>query len=157
MALTEDYTFKLGDSGVVLNTDAVYPFADVTSVKGLDSAPFRTSSRDHEGDDGGYMDAEFEKARDIIIGGTLYDTTDHMEAFLDSLKANWAPSKVQVPFYFKPPGKSERLLLVKPLGIKYDWDAMRRSNQVDFQLGAYAEDPRIYDSTLITVNLSLGA
>jgi len=157
MALTEDFTFKLGDSGVVLNTDAIYPFVDAENVKGLDSAPFRTSSRDHEGDEGGFMDAEFEKGRDIVIDGTAYATTDGMEDFLDQLKANWAPSKVQVPFYFKPPGKNERMLLVKPLGMRYDWSTMRRTNQVSIQLGAFAEDPRIYDSTLINVNLPLGA
>lgn len=157
MALTEDFTFRLGDAGVILNGTASLPFVDVENVKGLDSATFRTTERDHEGDDGGFMDAEYEKGRDIVLDGTIYASGDAMETYLDSLKENWAPSKVQVPFYFKAPGVNERLLFVKPLGIRYDWSSFRRTNQAPVQFGAYAEDSRIYDSTLLMATLPLGA
>jgi hypothetical protein len=46
MALTEDLTFKLTDTGVVLNSSVVQPFVDITKVTGLDSAPYRTTERD---------------------------------------------------------------------------------------------------------------
>lgn len=158
MALTDDLSFRLGDTGVILNTDSSgLPFVDIDSVKGFDSAPFRTTQRDHEGDEGGFMDAEFEKGRDLVLGGTLYCDTGTMESFLDSLKANWAPSRVQVPLYYKAPGVNERKLLVKPLGVRYDWDSLRRTGECPVQFGAYAEDPRIYDSTQLSVTMSLGA
>lgn len=158
MALTDDLSFRLGSAGVILNTDSTgFPFVDIDSVKGLDSAPFRTTQRDHEGDDGGFIDAEFERGRDIVLGGTLYALTGSFETYVDSLKANWAPSATQIPFYLKAPGVSERYLLVKPLGIRYDWTALRRTGMAEIQFSAFAEDPRIYDVTQTTKTINLGA
>jgi hypothetical protein len=157
MALTDELSFRLGDTGVILNTDAGFPFVDIDSVKGLDSAPFRMTQRDHEGDDGGYIDAEFEKGRDIVLSGTAYTDTALMEQYLDSLKYNWAPSTSLIPFYFKSPGRPERFLYVKPLGVRYDWDTMRRLGQAAVQFSAFAEDPRIYELTAITAVINLGA
>lgn len=156
--LTEELTWRLGDTGVILNTDSEsLPFVDIDDVRGFDSAPFRETQRDHEGDDGGFIDAEFEKGRDIILGGRIYTNSSTMETYLDSLKANWSPSRTQVPLYFKSPGVNERLLLVKPLGVNYNWTALRRNGQADIQFKAFAEDPRIYDNALFSQNLSLGA
>lgn len=158
MVLTNDLTFVLNDTGVILNESVATPFVDIYSVKGLNSAPFRTTERDHEGDDGGFMDAEFEKGRDVILTGTLYADTSVMETYLDLLKANWAPSTTQVPFYFKSPGVFERVLFVKPMGVNYDWTVDRRLGIADVQFSCFAEDPRIYSSTLLTAGpLSLGA
>ncbi len=154
MALTEDLTFKLGDSGIILNTDSVgLPFVDVLIVSGLDSAPYRETRRDHEGTDGGFMDAEFEKGRDIIITGDIISNSDSTEDYLDSLKANFAPSTTLVPFYFKSPGVVERLALVKPLGCRYDWDQIRRTGQARVQFKMYAEDPRLYSVSETNVNI----
>lgn len=157
MPLTDDFTWRLGDTGVILNSDVTATFVDIENVKGYDSAPFRTTERDHEGDDGGFMDAEFEKGRDIVLDGTIYGSADTLESYLDSLKENWAPSRVQIPLYVKAPGVTERVLFGKPLGIKYDWSAARRTSQITVQFGFYAEDPRIYDASLLTANLPLGA
>lgn len=157
MALTEDLTFKLGNDGVVLNANSsVAPFIDVDEVDGLDSAPFRETKRDWEGNDGGFMDAEFEKGRSIIIGGTIYGDVDTLETYLDSLKANWAPSRVLVPFYFKAPGVAERVLFVKPGGVRYRWQTIRRTGRVDVQFSMFAEDPRIYTATLTTLAVPVG-
>lgn len=154
MALTEELTFKLGDTGVVLNTDsASVPFVDIVEVVGLDSAPYRVTERDHEGTDGGFMDAEFERGRPITLSGTAYTTTGTAEAYLDSLKANYAPSTALVPFYYKAPGIDERVLFVKPLGCRYDWEQMRRTGCTRVQFRMYAEDPRLYASTLTTANI----
>lgn len=158
MTLTDDLSFKLGDTGVVLNTDAMgYPFVDIDKVTGFDSAPFRETQRDHEGDDGGYMDAEFEKGRDVILSGTLYALGDAFETFVDSLKENWGPSRTLIPLYVKAPGVGERFLYVKPLGVRYDWTALRRRGQADIQFKAFAEDPRIYDSQSTPAQINLGA
>lgn len=160
MPLTEELTFMLSDTGVVLNTDsASVPFVDIVEVEGLDNAPYRESQRDHEGTDGGFMDAEFERGRTIILTGTAYATTETAEAYLDSLKANFAPSSSLVPFYFKAPGVDERVLFVKPLGCRYNWEQMRRTGCTRMLFRMFAEDPRLYSSTLSSsvVPFSTGA
>lgn len=160
MALTEDLTFKLGDSGVILNSDSSgVPFVDVISVVGLDNAPYRETRREHEGADGGFMDAEFERGRDVLLNVDIYTDSGTMESYLDSLKANFAPSTSLVPFYFKAPGVDERLIYVKPLGLKYDWEQLRRTGQARGQFKMFAEDPRIYTANeqSETIPFSAGA
>lgn len=147
MPLSEDYTFKLGDTGVVLNTEAVTPFVDITRIIGFDSADARETIREWEGNDGTFMDAEFEKGRNVVLEGSLYADTDAIEMFLDSLKENWAVRRDLTPLYFKPAGVDERALLVKPLGIRYDWESARRWGETRVQFRAFAEDPRIYSGS----------
>lgn len=156
--LTSDLTFQLGATGMLLNGDAVSPFVDVYSAKGFDSAPFRMTQREREGDDGGYMDAIWERGRDIVLTGQVIATVSTIEPYLDDLKENWAPSSVLIPLYFRAPGVNERFLYVKPLGCKYDWDAARRTGCCDIQLSAFAEDPRIYDNVgFQSLTIPLGA
>lgn len=158
MALTEDLTFMLGDDGVILNTDTSgIPFVDVISVVGLDNAPYRETRREHEGTDGGFMDAEFERGRDVVINADVYADTSTMESYLDSLKYNYAPSRVLLPFYFKAPGVDERLLYVKPLGFKYDWEQLRRTGRARAQFRLFAEDPRIYTSLESSTDIAFSA
>lgn len=157
MPLTEDYTYMLGDSGVVLNTTNIATnFVDILKVQGLDNAPIRTTERDHEGTDGGFMDAEFEKGRPVVLEGTVYAINGPMEPFLDTLKSNWAPSTTPIPFYFKKPGVAERMMFIKPLGCRYDVDQSRRLDMTQIQFSGYAEDPRIYDATLTSTTISQG-
>lgn len=157
MPLTDELSFRLGDTGVILNTDSTgLPFVDVHDVVGLDNAPYRETERDHEGTDGGFMDAEFEKGRPVILQGMLYAETSTMETFFDSLKANWAPSTTLVPFYFKSPGVAERVIFVKPLGCKYDWSQMRRYGCAEVQFKMFAEDPRIYTAEEQVVVINYG-
>lgn len=156
--LTEDLTFQLDDDGVTLNTStASFPFVDIDTVTGLDSAPFRTSQRDHEGQDGGFVDAEFETGRDIVLAGTVYADSDEMETFLDTLLDNWRPRTTRVPFYVKAPGVDERVLFVKSLGCAYDWDSLRRTGMAAVKFSAYAEDPRKYTNVLNSVGLQQGS
>lgn len=160
VALSEDYTFKLGDDGIVLNTDSFgLPFVDVTRITGLDNAQYRETRRDHEGSDGGFIDAEFEKARDIIIDGDVYSDSNTVEDYLDDLKSNFAPLRDSIPLYLKSPGQDERLVYVKPLGCKYDWDSLRRTGITRAQFKMFAEDPRIYASveSVATVPFAAGA
>lgn len=159
MTLTQDFTFKLGDSGVILNTDTSgTPFVDIEHVSGLDSAPFRETIRDHEGTDGGFIDAEFEKGREISLEGTIYCDEDSVESYLDTLKSNYGPSTTVIPFYLLSDASvTERLLYVKPRGIRYNWDALRRLGMTSAQFLLYAEDPRIYDSTETTTIIPFGS
>lgn len=149
MALTDDFSYKLGESGVVLNPDSLTPpFVDITKVQGLDSTEYRTTERDHEGTDGGFIDAVYAKGRTIVLEGMAYAAGEEVESFLDSLKANFAPSRTLVPFYFKHPGVTERFLRVKPLPVRYDVDTLRRVGCTDIQFQMFAEDPRIYSAEL---------
>lgn len=153
----DEYEFKLDDDGVLLNTDGSgLPFVDITRVQGLDSPPFRETYRDHEGEDGGFLDAEFEKGRDIILEGTIYADSGSIEDYLDDIKANFAPVQSPVPFYLYPAGSEERVIFVKPRGVRYDWDTARRIGMTGIQFMAYAEDPRIYTNTLLSYTISFG-
>src|SRR5688572_19600534 len=157
MALTEELTFQL-ETGTILNADAVTtPLVDVYKVRGLDSAPFRETERDWEGNDGSFMDAEFEKGRTVILEATIIADLDEMETFLDLLKANFAPSSTLQRFYIKAPGVAERFLWVKPQGVRYDWDGLRRTGQAQAQFQVFAEDPRLYDSTELDEVIVQGA
>lgn len=152
--LVDDFSYKLDDIGIILNPDSTtMPFVDITSIKGLDNAPYRTTERDHEGTDGGFMDAEFEKGRSIVLEGTAYASGEEVETFLDALKYNYGPSRTLIPFYFKKPGVAERFIKVKPLGCRYDIEQMRRLGYTDVQFIMFAEDPRIYTSEIRTVEI----
>jgi len=161
VTLTNNLTFQLSDTGIILNDDSVLgvPFVDIDRVSGLDNAPYRETKRDHEGSDGGFMDAEFETGRDITLEGTVYAPLGvSLESYLDSLKNNWEPSTTLVPLYLLPDNTvGTRLVFVKPLGCKYDWDTARRIGSTSVQFNAYAEDPRIYDFTQTSTNIPIGA
>lgn len=151
MPLTTDFTFRYRDDGVILNTDPPGNFVDIQKVSGLDNAPFRLGERDREDMDGGFLDAEFEKMRVVVLEGIAYGN----ELFLDSIKGNFAPSKTVQPFYFTAPIVGERVLFVKSLGVKYDWEQLRRTGATAIQIQMQAEDPSIYGS-LITDTAGLG-
>lgn len=152
----DDFSYRLGPSGTILNpADQTLPFVDITKVSGLDSAELRMTERDHEGQDGGFVDAEFEKMRNLILEGQVIGNGSTVEAFLDTLKGEWSPRGI-VPLYFQHPGVTERLVNVKPIGVRYDVNAIRRVGSADVQFLCQAEDPRIYSSTLNSVNINQG-
>jgi tail protein len=156
--LSDDFSWVLSATGVVLNpTNPTPPFIDITEVTGYDSAELRTTERDHEGVDGGFLDALFEKMRTVTLEGQLivndYST---VESYLDTLKSNWGPVATPIPLYHKLPGVAERVLFVKPLGVKYNINQLRRTGATDVQLMAQAEDPRIYSSDAFTFPINQG-
>jgi len=158
MALTEDLTFQLGTGGVILNSDSSgLPFVDVINVTGLDSAPFRETIRDHEGQDGSFIDAEFEKGRDIIITGSVFATTGTLESYLDTLKSNYAPVKTLQQFFVRAPGVGTRFLYVKPRGCQYDWELARRYGETKVMFKVFAEDPRLYSESQVSINIPFSA
>ena len=141
--LAQDYTYAFTDTGQILNTDANHsvPFVDVTKVLGFGNAPLRTTEREREGMDGGFIDALYESMRVITIEGNIYNAT---EAFLDTLKANYAPSAASQPFYFYLPVVGERIVYAKSYGIHLDYDNQRSLGIIPFQIILKAEDPSIY-------------
>lgn len=156
MALTEDYTWQLKDDGFILNPAEITanpPSVDITRVDGLDSAPLRETERDHEGADGGFLDAVWEKGRPIIMEGLAYADLDNLMVFLEQLKFNFAPSRSLVPLYMKLPGMEERVLFVKPRGLKYSLNNLARVGAAEVQISFFAEDPRIYSAALQSVSL----
>lgn len=157
--LISDTSFQLSDTGIILNDDSAsnLPFIDIEQVTGLDNAPYRQTKREREGADGGYMDAEFESGRDISLTGVVYANNNPLESYLDSLKANWAPSTAPIPLYMLTNDVGLRVVFVKPLGCKYDWDALRRTGMTAITFTAYAEDPRIYSGALQSTIIPLGA
>lgn len=153
-----DLTFQYTDTGVLMNgSDNAFPLIDVNSVKGLDSAKYRTSNKDTEGQDGSTIEADFESDRTIIIAGTIITNSGSaLEPLLDRLKANFAPSTLYQPFYFKAPGVAQRQVFCKCVsGFKYDWDSLRRTASAKYQVTLQAGDPIIYGVTLNTATGSL--
>ena len=150
----DDFSYRLGDTGVVLNpTTPTLPFCDITKIKGLDSAELRITERDHEGVDGGFLDAYFEKMRTLTLEGQVITNGVGTESYLDTLKSNWSPQRASIPLYFKHPEVDERLIMVKPLGVRYDVDELRRVGSTDVQFMCQAEDPRVYSSEEFSVDL----
>jgi hypothetical protein len=153
------YLFQYKNDGVVLNTDVTpdEPFVDITKVSGLDNAPFRTTEREREGMDGGFVDAEFETVRTIVLEGTVYAGSDFdkLEPYMDSLKTNYAPRRHPEPFYFEIPGIFKRLAFAKSYGVKYDIDQARRIGSSPIQIQLIAEDPAIYSSGVINLETTL--
>lgn len=153
----DSFSYQLDDNGIVLNpTSQVTPFVDITTIQGIDSPEFRSTERDHEGADGGFLDAEFEKMRTIILEGQVIGGDDSVESLLDQLKANWSPRRSTIPFYYSHPGAGDRVVFVKPLGVKFDYTTLRRIGSCDVQFTCEAEDPIIYDAALQTFNLGQG-
>jgi hypothetical protein len=144
----DDYQMQFGDSGVLLNGDdgGLAPFVDVSSVTGLDSATYRTSSKDVEGQDGSTIEAEFESKRTITITGLVYGQThEQMEPYIDRLKASFAVSRDYKPFYFKAPGVAMRKSLTKcTSGFRSNWEPMRRLAMANFSVTLEAGDSILY-------------
>lgn len=150
MALTDDYTYQFPETGIILNSNAVLPFVDIYTIKGLDSSPYRITTHTREGMDGGFIDAEFEEMRTVILEGLIYADPSQIAPYLDSLKANFGPARLSQSFNFKEPGNSQRTLFAKSLGIKCDTDTLRRIGSAKIQFHLQAEDPTIYGPQSVT-------
>jgi hypothetical protein len=142
--LEQFFEIQFGDDGLVLNTDAVTPFVDVTSISGLDNVDIRTTEAEREGMDGGFLDAQWESLRTIIIKGTAYGDESILELYMDDLKANYAAAKVAKPLYVMLPNGQRVFFCKSYTGLKYDIDQARRNGCVDFQVTLKAEDPSGY-------------
>jgi hypothetical protein len=146
-----DFQVQYGDDGVLMNTDPdnVNPFIDIEEVSGLDSAEYRTSSKDTEGWDGSVVEAEFESKRTITITGVIYSPSYTLTApYIDLLKANFAVSKTYKPLYFKEPGVASRRSMAKcTSGFRCNWNSLRRIGRANFSVTLVAGDTIIYGVT----------
>jgi hypothetical protein len=150
-----DYEFQFDDAGTTLNTDDMgLPFIDVTSVSGLDTAPLRSSTDEHQGMDGTYVDSPFMSARTIVITGNLYTDPDDTDTLLNQLRADYNSDSVR-PFYFQLPGQTTKFVNCQGGGLRYDIDGGRRSGMTAIQATLVAEDPYIYDATVQSATVSV--
>jgi hypothetical protein len=143
-----NYTYAFGDDGVVLNTDNAntLPFFDVTDITGLDSAPQRTNTDEHQGTDGTYVDSQYMSSRTIVITGDMYTSINDPETVLMKLKQQFSGSQGVKPFYFALPGQTLKYINCLGGGIKYDQDTNRSIGKTaGVQLTLLAGDPYIYD------------
>lgn len=155
MPTLNDYSFQYGDNGVLLNSDSItLPFIDVTDVSGLDSAPLRTTTDEHQGMDGTYVDSPFMSMRTIVVAGTLYSDPNDPDGILDTLRANYQ-SNAATPFYFQLPGRPLRFINSQGGGCKYDIDTNRRVGSTPVQFTVFGSDPYIYDYPAQTGSISV--
>ncbi len=159
IATLEDFEFQFTDTGILMNSDAfgsADAFLDVKDVKGLDSANFKLTTKSYDGRDGGIAVVSGREMREIEISGDLVGGSDPIEPLLDALKANFAPTNVNLPLYFKAPGINMRQVFCKSLGFKYSWTAARRLNCTPFSIKFIAEDPVVYGTTQYTTQVAKG-
>lgn len=151
--------YQYNDDGVLLNGPSTLPFVDVESVDGLDMPDFRQSMHDREGVDGGYVEAAYLTSRTVTIEGTVYASPTNLESYLDSLKANFAPTTSDKPLYFQTDSAASpmRVVFGKSLGFRYPKNTDRRLGIVKFQVQVMCGDPRIYDATPVNVSNAWGA
>jgi hypothetical protein len=143
-ALT-DYTWTFGDDGFVLNTDSLgVPFVDVTGVSGMDTAPQRTTTDEHQGQDGTYIDSSYMSMRTIVVTANLYTDPSDPDELLDRLRFDYNSDVVR-PFYQLTPGRPVRYVMASGGGCQYDIDTNRRIGMTPIQLTVLAGDPYIYD------------
>jgi hypothetical protein len=145
--LVEQYQFR--DDGIVLNSDAVLPFVDVTKVAGLDSAPTRQTVKDHEGTDGGFIESQYETFRTVVLEGTAYTSPTAFDAYMDALKANFEPNTTDQPFYFQTDA-GQRAVYGKSQGLKYEKSNARSRGEQEFNVTILCPDPRVYTAGVIS-------
>ncbi len=141
-----DYTFAFGENGTILNVDnnQVFPWIDINQVSGLDTAPLRSSTDEHQGSDGTYIDTPYMSSRTIVLTGTLYTNPTDNDTLLNQLKADYNDDVVR-PFYFQLPGQPTKFCNGQGGGLRYDVDVNRRLGMTPVQFTVLAEDPYIYD------------
>lgn len=135
--------FQYLNSGLKLNSSVTLPFFDVTSIDGLDAAPVGLSTTPREGSHGAYAASEFETARIITLEGTAYASPTALEAYLDSLKNNFLPTKRDHPLYFGTDA-GMRAVFGKSQGLRYRKSPSRSVGAVECQVQLICQDPRIY-------------
>jgi len=141
-----DLQYQFKDTGTVLNgPSTALPFVDLSGVTGHDLPDINDQEDDMDGAHGSFVTATYTKRRLWVISGTAYgETVNGIDAFMETLRANFLPSASAQPFYFKLPGIAQRISYCKSLGIKYDYNQMRRLGASDIQIQLSAPDPRLY-------------
>lgn len=158
-APTEDYTYTLERSGsdLVLNTDSVLPFYDVTKVSGLDMPDVTVYSDDIDGMHGGVVYARYTQPRTVVFEGTLYADPMNFDVEFENAMKFMIPSSSTLKLWYKQPGIAARYMSVLPIALKSDVDTGRRIGSAAYQLQFIAADPRKYiDETDLTLADAVG-
>lgn len=148
--------YKFTDEGVVLNSSPTLPFVDITSIDGVDSTSTRLNQHDREGMHGGYVSSEFESTRTITIEGNIYATPTTVEAYLDTLKTNFQPTRRDRKFYMTTE-TGERFVWGKSQGLRYKKDSFRRLGIIPFQVQIVCADPRMYSREPVVVTATVSS
>lgn len=155
MPTLNQYAFQFDDSGFQLNSDSLgLPFVDVSGVSGLDTAPLRITTDEHQGMDGTYIDSPYMSSRTIVVTGTLYTDPADPDTLLLRLRRDYNRDAVR-PFYFQLPGQPVRYINGQGGGCQYDVDTNRRTGSTPIQLTVLAGDPYIYDWPAQSSSISL--
>jgi hypothetical protein len=161
--LVDDYSFQFGDTGTILNTDDMsLPFIDVTQVTGLDAAPQRSTTDEHQGLDGTYIDNPYMSMRTVVVTGNLYTDPADPDTLLNQLRADYNASLVR-PFYFQLPGQVLKYVNAGGGGLQYNIDTNRNMGITAVQFTVLAGDPYIYDyppqvsSAVVPLTFDIGA
>jgi hypothetical protein len=149
MPITAVEQYQFLDDGIVLNSDATLPFVDITGVSGLDSAPLRATTKDHEGSTGGWVESDLETLRTVVLDGIAYAEPTALDAYLDQLKANFAPNKTAQPLYWSSDNGS-RVVFGKSQGLKYSKSNSRSWGQQPVQVTFLCGDSRIYSPVVVS-------
>lgn len=147
LTAVEQYQFT--DTGIILNSDAALPFVDVKEVAGIDSAPVRATTKDHEGTDGGFIESQYETFRTVVLSGDAYADPTALDVYMDSLKANFAPSRGALPFYWESDNGS-RVVYGKSQGLKFSKTNQRSYGLQPFNVTILCSDPRIYSPSVVS-------
>jgi hypothetical protein len=153
-----NYEYLYGDDGFVLNTDfhGTLPFVDVDSITGLDGAPIRINTSEHQGQDGAFIDAPFMSSRTIVITGTLYADSRDPDTVCNLLKQQYGPADPNGAhsairrFYYQHPGQPTKFVNAQGGGCQYSVDTLRRLGQTAIQLTLLCADPYTYDLQIAT-------
>jgi hypothetical protein len=144
----EEYQFR--DDGILLNgDDLALPFVDVTRVEGLDTAPYRTQTKDQEGTDGGFVDAQFETLRTVVLDLDIYADPNALDTYLDDLKENFEPNEDYQPLYWRG-DNGDRVVFGKSQGLKYSKTKQRSWGMQPATITILCGDPRIYSPEIVS-------
>ena len=146
----EEYQFT--DTGVLLNGSASsFPFVDILTVDGLDTGEVRQQTQPREGMHGGFVEAYFSEIRTVTLSGVAYTSGPRsLEAYLDSLKANFAPSSSDLPLYWNTGSGLARMVNGRSLGLRYNKDNKVSYGAAEIQIQVMCQDPHIYSTDLQT-------
>lgn len=153
-----DLQYQFLDTGVLLNdhTDFVLPYIDVVGIDGLDGPEVRAVVQDRDGSHGGFVFSNYMKGRALALDLVIYDRPDNLELTLDALKANFAPTVLMKPFYYKWPGVDQRVVYGKAQGLRYKTDPTRTLGIQTASVQILGEDARAFSSEVTSTAKSWG-
>jgi hypothetical protein len=139
--------------GVLLNTSPSLPFVDLSTIDGIDSAPVSSSTQDREGVHGGYVASQFQTIRTVTLEGNAYASPTGVDAYLDKLKANFAPT-IRPHYLYVGTDNGVRALKARSQGLRYAKTTERRLGIIPIQVQLLCDDPRMYSPDEVIVGPS---